>query len=68
MSLIPAFELGVWNAWIFMVPALLVMLLTIILMIKKGAPGGPVRAVQQACKSRATLLVASLSKIIFFLP
>jgi protein-S-isoprenylcysteine O-methyltransferase Ste14 len=66
MSLVPAFELGLWNAWIFMVPALLVMLLTIILMTKKGAPGGPARAVQRACKSKTTLLVASLSKIIYF--
>ena len=66
MFLVPAFELGLWNAWIFMVPALLVMLLTIILMTKKGAPSGPVRAVQRACKSKTTLLVASLSKFIYF--
>jgi protein-S-isoprenylcysteine O-methyltransferase Ste14 len=66
MSLVPAFELGLWNAWIFMVPALLVMLLTIILMTKKGAPGGPVHGVQRACKSKTTLLVASLSKLIYF--
>jgi len=35
-------------------------------MMKKGAPGGPVRAVQRACKSKTTLLVASLSKFIIF--
>jgi protein-S-isoprenylcysteine O-methyltransferase Ste14 len=66
MSLIPTFEIGFWNAWIFMGPALFVMLLTIILMTKKGAPGGPVRAVQRACKSKTTLLAASLSKFIYF--
>jgi len=66
LSFIPAFELGLWNAWIFMVPFLLVTLLCMLLMMKKDAPGGPVRAVQRACKSKATLLVASLSKIIYF--
>ena len=66
MLLIPEFELGLWNAWIFMGPFLLVMLLVMLLMIKKGAPGGPVRAVQRACKSKATLLVATLSKFIIF--
>jgi len=63
MSLIPEFELGLWNAWIFMVPFLLVMLLCILVMWKKGAPGGPARV---PCKSKTTLLVASLSKIIIF--
>jgi protein-S-isoprenylcysteine O-methyltransferase Ste14 len=63
MSLIPEFELGLWNAWIFMVPSLLLMLLCFPLMIKKGAPGGPARV---ACKSKTTLLVASLSKLIYF--
>lgn len=63
MSLVPEFELGVWNAWIFMVPFLLVTLLCILVMWKKGAPGGPARV---PCKSKTTLLVASLSKIIYF--
>jgi len=66
LSFIPAFELGLWNAWIFMGPFLLVTLLLMLLMMKKGAPGGPVRAVQRACKSKTTLLVASLSKIVYF--
>ena len=66
MSFIPAFEVGLWNAWIFMVPFLLVTLLCFFLMTKKDAPGGPVRAVQRACKSKTTLLVASLSKILYF--
>ena len=63
MSLVPAFELGLWNAWIFMVPSLLLMLLCLLFMVKKGAPGGPARV---PCKSKITLLVASLSKIIYF--
>jgi len=66
LSIIPAFEAGVWNAWIFMVPFLLVTLLCMLLMTKKDAPAGPVRVVQRACKSKTTLLVASLSKIIYF--
>ena len=66
MSLVPAFELGVWNAWIFIGPALLVTFLSILLMTKKGAPGGPVRAVQRACKSKMTLFVGTLSKFIYF--
>jgi protein-S-isoprenylcysteine O-methyltransferase Ste14 len=63
MSLIPEFELGLWNAWIFMVPALLLILLCLLVMTKKGAPGGPARV---ACRSKTTLLVASLSKLIYF--
>ena len=66
MSLIPAFELGVWNAWIFIGPALLATFLSILLMTKKGAPGGSVRAVQHACKSKTTLFVGTLSKFIYF--
>jgi protein-S-isoprenylcysteine O-methyltransferase Ste14 len=62
VSLMPVFKIGVWNAWIFMVPFILVNLLFILLMIKKGAPGGPSRV---PCKSKTTLLVASLSKIIY---
>jgi len=63
MSLIPDFELGFWNAWIFMGPSLLFMLLCFLVMMKKDAPGGPARV---TCKSKFTLLVASLSKIIYF--
>jgi protein-S-isoprenylcysteine O-methyltransferase Ste14 len=63
MSSMPAFELGLWNAWIFMVPALLDLLLCMGFMMKKGAPGGPAHV---PCKSKATLVVASLSKFIIF--
>ena len=62
MSPLPAFEMGIWNAWIFMVPFLFVNLLFFLLMIKKGAPGGPSRV---PCKSKATMLVATSSKIIY---
>ena len=63
MSLIPDFELGLWNAWIFMFPSLVLLLLCFPIMMKKDAPGGPARI---KCKSKTTLLVASLSKFIFF--
>jgi protein-S-isoprenylcysteine O-methyltransferase Ste14 len=63
MSLIPEFEVGLWNAWIFMVPALLLLLLCMLLMMKKDAPGGPARV---PTKSKTTLLFAILSKIIYF--
>jgi protein-S-isoprenylcysteine O-methyltransferase Ste14 len=67
VSLVPDFELGVWNTWIFMGPFLLVTLLIMLLMMKKGgSAGGSVRAVQRACKSKITLFVASLSKLIYF--
>jgi protein-S-isoprenylcysteine O-methyltransferase Ste14 len=50
-----------------MVPAFLLLLLCFPLMMKKGVPsGGSVRAVQRACKSKAALLVAFLSKFIIF--
>jgi protein-S-isoprenylcysteine O-methyltransferase Ste14 len=62
MSLVPAWEAGVWNAWIFMVPFLSVTLLCILLMTKKGAPGGPSRV---PCKSKTTLIFATSSKIIY---
>jgi len=62
MSWIPAWKIGIWNAWIFMVPFLLVTLLCILLMTKKDAPGGPSRI---PCKSKTTLLVATASKIIY---
>ncbi len=36
MSLIPAFELGLWNAWILIVPLLVTWIFTITLMLKRG--------------------------------
>jgi len=63
MSLIPEFELGLWNAWVFMVPSLVLLLLCFPFMMKKDVPGGPARI---KCKSKTTLLVAVLSKFIIF--
>jgi len=63
MSFTPAFEVGVWNAWILMGPFLVVNLLFLLLMRTRGAPGGPSRV---PCKSKTTLLVATSSKIIYF--
>jgi hypothetical protein len=34
MSLIPAFEIGIWNAWILMLP--LILLTAILAPVKKG--------------------------------
>ena len=62
MSIIPAFEIGVWNAWIFMVPFILVNILCLLFMTKKGAPGGPAHV---PYKSKTTMLVASSSKIVY---
>jgi steroid 5-alpha reductase family enzyme len=62
MSTIPAFEIGIWNAWIFMVPFILATILCILLMTKKDAPGGPSRI---PCKSKFTLIFATSSKIIY---
>jgi len=62
MSAMPVFKIGIWNAWILMVPFLLVNLIFFLLMVKKGAPGGPSRV---PCKSKTTLLFATSSKIIY---
>jgi len=60
MSLIPAFELGLWNAWIFMVPSLLVTLLCLLVMTKKAAPAESYRL----CKTKMALCL--FSKFIYF--
>ena len=62
MLFTPDFKLGLWNAWIFIVPALVLTLLCILLMTKKWAPSGEVRHTRV---SKITLLVASL-EIYFF--
>src|SRR4030066_213833 len=43
LSLLPEFELGLWNAWIFMVPSLLLMLFSLRLFIEKRAPAASMR-------------------------
>ena len=62
MSAIPAFEIGIWNAWIFMVPFILATILCLLLMTKKDAPGGPSWI---PCKSKFTLVFGTSSKIIY---
>ena len=61
MSLIPDFELGLWNAWIFMVPSLVVSLLSLLLSKQKCAPSP-----ESARLSKPTLLWCLLSKFIYF--
>ena len=60
MSITPTFELGLWNAWVFMVPSLLVMLLWLLVMTKKRAPGADMRM------SKSKLSFCLVSKFIYF--
>jgi protein-S-isoprenylcysteine O-methyltransferase Ste14 len=60
MSLIPEFELGLWNAWIFMVPSLLLMLFSLRLFIEKRAPATGMRL------SKTKLSFCLFSKFIYF--
>jgi len=62
LSFIPAFELGLWNAWIFMVPSLSLMLLWILVMTKKHAPPGP----KSTRASKNKLSFCLISKLIYF--
>jgi steroid 5-alpha reductase family enzyme len=62
VSLIPSFEIGVWNAWVFIVPFILANMICLFFMIKKDAPGGPARV---PIKSWAAMLFALSSKIIY---
>jgi protein-S-isoprenylcysteine O-methyltransferase Ste14 len=60
MSLIPEFELGLWNAWVFMVPSLLLMLLSLCLFKEKRAPATSMRL------SKTKLSFCLFSKFIYF--
>jgi protein-S-isoprenylcysteine O-methyltransferase Ste14 len=62
LSLVPAFELGLWNAWIFMLPSLLFMLLWFLVMTKKDAPPPP----KNARMPKTTALFCMISKLIYF--
>ena len=62
MSFIPAFELGLWNVWIFMGPSLLLVLLCLLVMTRKGAPGGA----ENSRLSKPTLLFFIVSKFYYF--
>jgi protein-S-isoprenylcysteine O-methyltransferase Ste14 len=60
MSLVPEFELGLWNAWIFMVPSLLAMILSLFLFKQKGAPAPKMHL------SKAKLSFCLVSKFVYF--
>jgi len=60
MSLTPELELGLWNAWVFMVPSLLLMLLWLLVMTKKRAPAAGMRL------SKTKLSFCLSSKLIYF--
>ncbi len=61
MSAIPAFEIGVWNAWIFMAYLLLLMIYFIYIAIKKDVP-----SVEESGLSRVAKILASSSKLLLF--
>jgi protein-S-isoprenylcysteine O-methyltransferase Ste14 len=60
MSLMPDFEIGLWNAWIFMVPSLLLTLFALHLLKEKGAPASSMRL------SKTKLSFCLFSKFIYF--
>ena len=60
MSLVPEFELGFWNAWIFMVPSLLLMVLSLLLFTEKRAPAAGMRL------SKTKLSFCLFSKFVYF--
>ena len=61
MSLIPAFEIGVWNAWIFMAYLLLSIIPFMYIAIKKGVP-----SVEESGLSGVAKIFASSSKVLLF--
>ena len=61
MTLIPAFEIGVWNAWIFMAYLLLWMIYFIYIAIKKDVP-----SVEESGLSKIAKIFASSSKLLLF--
>jgi len=61
MSLIPAFEIGIWNAWIFMAYLLLSMIPFIYIAVKKDVP-----SVEESGLSRVAKIFASSSKLLLF--
>ena len=62
MSLIPEFELGLWNAWIFMGPSLLVMLLWMLVGAKK-TKDDPAESWRL---SKTKMAFCAFSKLIYF--
>ena len=61
MTLIPAFEIGVWNAWIFMSYLLLSVIPFMYIAVKKHAP-----SVEESGLSRVAKMFASSSKLLLF--
>ena len=59
MSLIPAFEIGVWNTWIFIAYLLLSFIPFIYIAIKKGVP-----SVEESGLSRVAKIFAGSSKLL----
>ena len=62
MSFIPAFELGLWNAWIFMGPSLLMMLLWMLVGAKKTKGDPP----ESWRLSKTKNAFCAFSKLIYF--
>ena len=60
VSLVPEFELGLWNAWIFMVPSLLLVVLSLLLFKGKRAPAAGMRL------SKTRLSFCLFSKFVYF--
>lgn len=61
MTLIPAFEIGVWNAWIFMAYLLLSFIPFVYVAIKKSVP-----SVEESGLSRVAKIFANSSKLLLF--
>jgi protein-S-isoprenylcysteine O-methyltransferase Ste14 len=59
MSLVPAWEIGLWNAWIFMAYLLLSFILFFYIAIKKSAP-----SVKETGLSRISMMFATSSKLL----
>ena len=64
MSLIPAFQIGLWNAWIFELYVLLPCLLLTLTPLKKRAPPNPDTLPLNQAEKR----IFGLSRVIMFLP
>ena len=60
MSLMPEFELGLWNAWIFMLPSLLLTLLSLRWFMEKRAPA------PNMPMSKTKLSFCLVSKFVYF--
>ncbi len=61
MSLIPAFDIGVWNAWIFMAYLLLSFIPFFYIAIKKNSP-----SVKETGLSKTSTMFAASSKLLLF--